>query len=69
MKTINRTPQSPTINRAEVAWAANEIVTILRQTDPDSIVGAVLEQTLNELNSLKSSTESTVVGPFRMKAA
>jgi hypothetical protein len=69
MKTVTRTPPAPTINRAEVTWAADEVTAILRQTDPDSIVGAVLEQALSELNSLKTSTESTVVGPFRLKAA
>ena len=39
------------------------------QADPQSVVGAVLKQTLRELCSLKPMQEPTVIGPFRMKRA
>jgi hypothetical protein len=69
MKATRATTSVPTIDHVEVTWAADEVAAILRQTDPDSVVGTVLEQTLRELTSLKLSAEATVVGPFRMKAA
>jgi flagella basal body P-ring formation protein FlgA len=59
---------TPSIDAADVQRAANEVSAILRKTSPDSVVGAVLQQTLRELKSLKQSAEGTVVGPFRMKA-
>lgn len=65
---MSHVPSSPTTDGAELQWAAIEIASLLRQSEPGSVVGAVLQQTLRELSSLKSST-GTVVGPFRMKAA
>lgn len=63
------TPSAPAIDGAEVAWATAEIAALVRQADPQSVVGAVLKQTLRELCSLKPMQQPTVIGPFRMKTA
>lgn len=62
-------PASPTIDAAELRWAVESIAQLVRQTEPDSIVGAVLAQTMRELTSLNPNAVSTVVGPFRLKIA
>ena len=62
-------PSAPAIDGAEVAWATAEIAALVRQADPQSVVGAVLKQTLRELCSLRPMQEPTVIGPFRLKTA
>jgi hypothetical protein len=62
-------PTSPIIDSAEVAWATAELAALVRQADPESVVGAVLKQTLRELYSLVPTADSTVIGPIRLKAA
>jgi hypothetical protein len=62
-------PASPIIDSAEIAWATAELAALVRQADPESVVGAVLKQTLRELYSLVPTTDSTVVGPIRFKTA
>lgn len=63
------TPASPVIDAAEIAWATAELAALVRQADPQSVVGAVLKQTLRELYSLVPTSSGTVIGPFRMKTA
>lgn len=62
-------PAAPAIDATEVAWATAEIAALVRQADPQSVVGAVLKQTLRELCSLKPAQQPTVLGPFRLKTA
>ena len=62
-------PSSPVIDSAEVAWATSEIAALVRQADPESVVGAVLKQTLRELYSLVPTVDSTVIGPIHLKTA
>lgn len=66
---LSASPAAPSIDASEVQWAATQLAALIRQTGPDSVVGAVLQQTLRELNSLKQSAEAAVVGPVRLKAA
>jgi hypothetical protein len=69
--TKTRTPSTlstPSIDAADVQRAAEQVRDILLKTSPESVVGAVLKQTLRELKSLKQSAEGNVIGPFRMKA-
>ncbi len=62
-------PSSPIIDASEVAWATAELAALVRQADPESVVGAVLKQTLRELYSLVPAGQGTVIGPIRMRTA
>lgn len=62
-------PTAPVIDSAEVAWATAELAALVRQSDPESVVGAILQQTLRELYSLVPNGEAKVIGPFRLKPA
>lgn len=62
-------PMSPVIDTAEIAWATAELAALVRQADPESVVGAVLKQTLRELYSLVPKSDATVLGPYRLKTA
>ena len=66
--TTTQSPSATMIDANEVRWAAEAVAQILRKAEPDSVVGAILQQTLRELSSL-NPTAATVIGPFRMRIA
>ena len=60
---------APTIDAAEVRWAANELTALLRQMDPESPAGLVIQHARRELGSLVRSAEIAVVGSAKVKVA
>ena len=60
-------PSAPSFDTNEVRWAAAELTSLLRQTEPGSPVEAVLTQAVRELTSL-TAAPGQVVGPFRVAA-
>lgn len=61
---------APTIDAAEVRWAAGELSALLRQMDPESPAGLVLRHAQRELGSLVRSAETArVIGSAKVKVA
>jgi hypothetical protein len=55
------------LDAKELRWASEELATLIRQTEPGSVVSTILTQALRELKSLKAHAEGSIIDQYRTR--